>query len=195
VVECAVKLFLPEKRDDFRGVVKRFLYAWDGSCWQRQFLESIDIVDRAAEIGCEILLSGFCVQVQSDSVKQRIIDASFRPEAFRTIKRSLSGLFKDCFVVSWPKGDDFYEKAMRITAARYSDGSIYVPPEHYLDVADFAEIEGFEFSQAALDLAEEARLAVDRSIIVSPKRRSKKADDSHSVKDEIPKHLRDEFED
>lgn len=190
-----VRLFFAEKRDDFRGLVKKFLYSWEG-CWEREFAESVDIIDRAAEISNELLLAGFWIQVDNESIKDRIVSQSFVPEAFKTIKRCTKGVYKDCFVFNWPRSDDYYAEAMKLTAARYSDGSIYVPSEHFAEVEDFAEVNDFMMSEAAVSLAAEAKAAKEAAIIVNPKRKVKKTpkrDKNSSAT--IPAHLRDDFDD
>lgn len=188
-----VRLFFPEKRDDFREVVRRFRYGWEG-CWERKFSESVDIVDRAAEIANEILLGGFCIQIENEAVKDRVIARSFVPEAFKSIKRAMSGLYVGCFVINWPKTEDRYAEAMKLTAARYADGSVYVPSEHYLDIEDFAEINEFVMSEAAIELAAEAKAAREAAIIINPKRKTRKAPkkNERSNSNGIPAHLRDD---
>jgi hypothetical protein len=184
-----VRLFFPEKREDFRQLVRRFRYGWEG-CWERQFAESIDIVDRAAEIANEILLAGFCIQVEHELVKERVIARSFAPEAFKTIQRVTKGLYKDWFILQWPKAEDCYAEAMKITAAKYSDGAIYVPSEHFAEIEDFAEINEFVLSEGAIELAVEAKAARESAIIINPKRKASKKNERSS--NDIPPHLRDD---
>lgn len=196
VEEPWVRLFFPEKRDDFRELVKRFRYAWD-NCWERRFTKSVDILDRAAEIAAELLLAGFCVQVDNESVRSRAIAASYQPEPFKTIRRVTKGLYKDYFILEWPRADDCYGEAMKITAAKYSDGSVYVPSEHFLEIEDFAEINDFVLSEGAIALAAEAKAAKEAAIIVSPKRKAKKAPKTPKKNEcsNIPAHLRDDGDD
>ena len=196
IVGRCVRLFFPEKRDDFRDLVKRFRYGWDG-CWEREFPESIDIVDRAAEIANELLIGGFCIQVENEAVKDRVISRSFVPEAFKSIKRVTAGLYKDCFIINWPKAEDCYSEAMKLTAARYADGSVYVPSEHFAEIEDFAEINEFVLSDGAIELAAEAKAARESAIIIAPKRKTRKApkrNENHS-NNAIPAHLRDDADD
>lgn len=189
-----VKLFFPEKHDDFRELVKRFRYSWDG-CWERQFADSVDIIDRAAEIANELLLGGFCVQVENSTVKDRVIAQSFVPEAFKTIRRVTGGVRKDYFVIDWPRGEDCYSEAMKLTAAKYADGSVYVPCEHFAEIEDFAEINEFVMSEAAIKLASEAKAAREAAIIIAPKRKTRKAPKKNEHSSEIPTHLKDDTDD
>jgi hypothetical protein len=195
IIDRYVRLFFPEKRDDFRDLVKRLRYGWDG-CWERKFSESVDIVDRAAEIANEILLDGFYIQIEHEPVKDRVIARSFIPEAFKSIKRALSGLYKDCFVINWLKADDCYAEAMKLTAARYADGSVYVPSEHFAEIEDFAEINDFVLSEAAIELATEAKATRESAIIINPKRKTRKTPKKNErSSNEIPAHLRDDADD
>lgn len=190
-----IRLFFPEKRDDFRSVVKAFRYVWNG-CWEREFSASADIVDRAAEIANEIMLLGLCIQLECPDVQKRLLSNSFVPESFKTIKRSLSEPYKDWFVFDWPKSDDCYSEIMKLAAARYSNGSVHVPKEHFIEVQDFAEINDFTLSEGAIALASEAEIARDSAIIINPKRKSRKGKKKNELPDNaIPKHLRDDDDD
>lgn len=197
IVEQEVRLIFPEKRDDFAALVKRFKFVFPNGCWSRSFPVASDLIDRAAEIGNELLCEGFSIQVDSPQVQARILDRSFVPEPFRVIRRCVKGEFEGCFVLSWRKQDDLFSEAMKLTAARYSGGSVYVPSEHYLEVEDFAEINGFELSEAAISLAAESKLIRGSAVIVNPKRKTKKkapkVEDAKT--DEIPSHLRDDVDD
>lgn len=195
IVSDSVRLFFPEKRDDFRDLVNRFQYRWD-ACWERKFSASVDIVDRAAEIANEILLAGFCIQVEHEVVKDRVIARSFTPEAFKLIRQVVQGAYKDWFIINWPKAEDCYGEAMKLTAAKYSDGAVYVPSEHFAEVEDFAEINEFVLSQAAIELVAEAKEIRASAIIISPKRKTKKAPKKNErSSDGIPAHLRDDADD
>jgi hypothetical protein len=190
-----VRLFFPEKRDDFRTLVNRFRYRWEG-CWERQFAESVDIVDRAAEIANEILIAGFCIQLEDDKVKGRVVDQSFAPEAFKTVARVTQGVYQDYFVLQWPKAEDCYDEVMKLTAAKYSDGAVYVPREHFAEVEDFAEINEFVLSEGAIALCAETKTALESAIIINPKRKAKKAPKKNErSSNTIPAHLRDDADD
>ena len=197
IVGQEIRLIFPEKRDDFAALVKRFKFIFPNGCWSRVLPVSVDIVDRTAEIGNELLCEGFSIQVDCPQAQSRILNRSFQPEAFRVIKRCLKGEFAGYFAISWRKHEDFYEDAMKVSAARYSDNAVYVPSEQYLEIEDFAEIYDFELSEAAIELALEARLARESAVIVNPKRkRKKKVLKVESIEsDGIQAHLRDDGED
>jgi hypothetical protein len=193
-----VQLWFPEKRDDFRELVKRFRYTWDG-CWSRAFKEDADILDRAAEIGDELILSGFCVRLDREDARERLIAQSFIPEPFKLISQRTSGDWADHFVFEFPRDGDWYEEVMKITGAKYVDKSLYVPPENFEEVLDFAEINGFELSEGALGLVEQARAMRESAIILDRSRKQKK---SRAKKNgckpsevTVPAHLRDDSDD
>jgi hypothetical protein len=197
LVDREIRLVFPERRDDFAALVKRFKFVFPNGFWSRAIPQSLDIIDRVAEIGNELLCEGFSIQVDSPQVQSRVLDRSFVPESFRMIRRRLKGEFAGCFEISWRRQEDFYGAAMKITAARYSNNAVYVPSEHYLEVEDFAEIHDFELSEAAISLASEAKAIRESAVIVNPKRKSKKkaVKIENPVTDEIPSHLRDDVND
>jgi hypothetical protein len=193
-----IQLWFPEKRDDFRDLVKRFRYTWDG-CWSRTFREDADILDRAAEIGDELILAGFCVRLDLEDARERLIAQSFIPEPFKLISKRTSGDWVDHFVFGFPKEGDWYDEIMKITGVKYVDKSLYVPPENFEEVLDFAEINGFELSEGALVLVEQARSMRESAIILDRSRKQKK---SRAKKNgckpsevTVPAHLRDDSDD
>lgn len=197
IVGQEIQLIFPERRDDFAALVKRFRFIFPNGCWSRVIPKSADILDRAAEIGNELLCAGFSIQVDSSQVQSRVLDRSFVPEAFKIIKRAISGTYAGCFAIEWPKTADCYSEAMKITAARYADGTVYVPGEHFAEVEDFAELNDFWMSPAAQDLSTESKLLRESAVIITPKRKSKKKAEKVELPttDTIPTHLRDDFED
>lgn len=197
IVDREIRLIFPERRDDFATLVKQFKFIFPNGCWSRSIPKSVDIVDRAAEIGNELLCEGFSIQVDSPQVQSRILDRSFVPEAFKIIKRVIAGTYEGCFAIEWPRSEDCYSEAVKLTSARYSDGTVYVPGEHFAEVEDFAEINDFWISPAARDLYTESKLLRESAVIINPKRKSKKkaAKVELPITDTIPAHLRDDFDD
>jgi len=197
IADREIRLIFPERRDDFAALVKQFKFVFPNGCWSRAIVKSANIVDRAAEIGNELLCEGFSIQVDSPQVQSRILDRSFVPEAFKIIKRTISGTYAGCFAIEWPKSEDCYSEAVKLTSARYSDGTVYVPGEHFAEVEDFAEINDFWISTAARDLYAESKLLRESAIIINPKRKTKMkaAKVETPTIDTIPAHLRDDGDD
>lgn len=197
IVDREIRLIFPERRDEFAALVKQFKFVFPNGCWSRAIVKSANIVDRAAEIGNELLCEGFSIQVDSPQVQSRILDRSFVPEAFKIIKRTISGTYAGCFAIEWPKAADCYSEAMKLTASRYSDGTVYVPGDHFAEVEDFAKLNDFWMSPAAQELSAESELLRESAVIINPKRKSKKkaAKVELPITDTIPAHLRDDFDD
>jgi hypothetical protein len=191
-----VRLLLPEKRDDFRDLVKKFRYQWEGS-WCRQFSQSVDICDRAAEICNELLIAGFCIQVANDKVKDRIIAQSFTPEQFKLISKCVSGAYSGQFSFAYPKSesDRWYKEINKLNGCRYADGVLYVPSEQFEEVEDFAECNDFGFSEGALSLISKAKALKESAIIFTPTRKQRKKKNELTRTDSIPAHLRDDGDD
>lgn len=188
-----IPLLYPEKREDFRLLVKRYRYQWT-SCWQRRFEAKADVIDRAAEISNEILLLGLPVQIDSEAVRDRLLSSSFIPESFKRVMGYVADPYKDWFTFEYPKGEDRYSEIVKLTAAKYTDGLIVVPPEQFAEVEDFAEINGFEMTERALQIAAKAREIAESAIIFEPRRkiRKNKKRESNAGSDSIPAHLRDD---
>lgn len=153
-----VAVRFPEKRDDFREVVKGYGCLWESPRWERA-LDSLagDPADRAAELGHRLLAAGFCVVLPSATIQQMAISGSYAPECRRWILAATGGQYKDHFILRWRYSEDCYAAASRISGSRYVKPDVVVPPEHVEEVLDFAEIERFQLTEAAQALAEQAR--------------------------------------
>jgi hypothetical protein len=172
----------------------RFNYSWEDWCWQRSIKEGDDLCDRAAEVAHWLLLAGFCLQIEHTEIISRALDAKYQPESFRLIDASPIKPYKEWFEFHWPRSDDLYERVMKITAAKYVNGRCRVPSEHFAEVEDFAEQNGFEFTPAAQQLIQQARQLWEAALIIQPAKRPSKSKpynplDSDVV--QIPDHLRD----
>lgn len=195
VRKTQVQLLFPEKREDFRDCVKPMGYEWVNPYW----LKSVDTedlrVDRAAEIAHCLLLAGFCVQVESETVKAKAISASYEPEHYRKIAAGTQNPFDGWFRITWPRAEDLYDDVNRITAAKWSGGAMHVPPEMFREVQDFAELHDFWFTHEAEMLMAHAEQAWNQVQIVCPqehRKRQRRAKGKATVPDGIPDDLRDD---
>jgi hypothetical protein len=200
VDDGGVQVSLPEFNDDFRGIVKKFGYAWDRGfqCWVRVFAHKCDVVGRASEIATELLLGGFCVKSTNKSLTNRIVNEEYSPEVFNKVLRVTSAKYKDWFTFRWEKGEDWYKQIMQINLARYDNGSIYVPSSSAQEVEDFADMYEFEISEAAAALVAEAKTLAANALIpqtVENKTRKAPKKNERSNSNEIPTHLRDDADD
>lgn len=144
-----VRVFFPEKLEVFRQAVKNQCgYVWDSGMWSRKATEKT-ASDRMAEVAFRLLDAGFIVQVEYSEVAKKIAAGSFVAEALHLVKVVGSGVYKEWFTFSFPRGEEWYDEIMSLTAARYDSGMIVVPPEHYAELEDFAEQNEFKFSESA----------------------------------------------
>lgn len=185
-----IKLLFPEKRDDFRTVVKlAHHYSWSAPYWVRSFSEEV-ICDRAAEIADALLKAGFMVQSEYQGVTDAVISGSFSPESLRLIKVRTKGACQDWFVIEWPRSEDYWDEANLITGAKYIDKSLLVPPEIYEEVEDFAESYDFSFTPTARQVLEQYKAIVSMGFVPSKAGRKKqrasiKKENSNSIPESL----------
>lgn len=188
-----IRVLFPEKLEGFRSVVKLLRYEWDRPFWMRRFKQEHVICDRAAELCYRILEIGIPVQIDYTGVRDKVVSGKFQIEPMRLIKVVTTGAYEGWFSFNWPKGEDYYPKAMSITAARYSDGRVIAPPEHFVEVEDFAETEGFSFSESARIALQESKKQQEIELLIDvrpiKKRHSKK---KRRASAGIPDHLKDD---
>lgn len=159
----------PEKRDDFRSLVKSMDCQWNQPYWQREIgALAGDPADRLVETGHKLLTAGFVVAVETEEIRQAITVGQFAPEIRRWVLVVKSGEHVNWFALKWSRADDLYDRAMRLTGARYSSPYVIVPPEHYDEVEDFAEVHKMELSAAALTLVNKVKLLMSLAVVFSP---------------------------
>lgn len=162
-----VRVYFPEKHDEFREVIKASEYQWKQPYWERTYTDQLgDIAHRAAETCHRLLAAGFCVAPPTPEIREMSITASYNPEPRRMILTRASEKSGSLFVIWWSRSEDCYNVAKTITGARYKKPSIVVPPEHVEEVVDFAQEHGFSFSPDAQALVEEARAMLHNALIV-----------------------------
>jgi hypothetical protein len=188
-----IRVLFPEKLEEFRSVVKSLRYEWVNPYWARQFKQENVVCDRAAELCYRILELGIPIQIDYTGVRDKVISGKFQVESMHLIKAVTAGVYKGWFSFDWPKGEDYYTKAMSITAAKYSDGRVIAPPERFLEIEDFAETEGFSFSEAARMALEESKKLQEIELLIDVrpinKRHKKRAKNATAA---VPNHLKDD---
>jgi len=191
-----IQILFPEKRDDFRTVMHQFGYSWVEWCWQKKVDASV-VCDRASEIAHNLLLRGFVVQVYHSEIRDKAATGVFEPEAFRIVKVSTSALYAGWFVFEYPRSDDLYDELMGLTAAKYINKRVTVPPENFAEVEDFAEHNDFQFSAKAREALENARSLWETALLILPakKKRKKSADNPlNNLEVTIPDALKDDLD-
>lgn len=169
-MESAVEISFPEKRDDFRELVKEKLHMkWKDGCWKRSLsTKNGTPEDRAAEAGHLLLAAGFPIRIFDAGIREKAINGTYDPECTRWVMvRKEDADHGGWFAIVWGRDEDFYGAAKKIRGARYSRPHVVVPPEQFEEVLDFAKMYGFKVSSWAQETAETARIARDAALTVS----------------------------
>jgi hypothetical protein len=172
-----VTIAFPEKRDDFRELVKRKLdYHWQRGQWLREFApNNTDLIpDFAAETGCALLASGFPIRVIDDGIRQAIIGGTFKALPTRWLRARTDGPFAGWFSLTWKRPDDLYAAALRLHGARYDSPNVVIPATSADEVLDFAERYQFAVSVGAQRIVTEQQalqagvLHIPRPVLTDP---------------------------
>lgn len=167
-----VRALFPEKREDFKAVVKSLGYEWSNPYWERAVPTEV-LTDRSAELGHKLLLTGFCVQVHNATIKEKVIAANYEPEHYRRIGVGDHTPWVGWFQIRWPRSEDLFDHAAKITCSKWSSGAMYVPIEGFREVQDFAEMHSFWLSQEAIALMEKATQAWEDALLICPEQHLK----------------------
>lgn len=171
----AIEVYFPEKREDFRNLIKEQLYEWSGTCWRRELPDSAGTLqDRSAEIGNILLASGYITRIYDVHVREMAINGTYEPEHTRWIKRRMNGEYERWFAIWWREDDGkIYNAARRLPRSKWSKPSVVVPPEMYEEVLDFAERYGFRLNDKAQETADMSRATKEATLtakVTKPKR-------------------------
>lgn len=197
-----ISVRFPERREDFRELVRfKLHYKSNGTVWHRKIgFRAGSPEERAVELGHRLLTAGFIVRIFDPALRRRAVAGEYEPECRRWVTKIVSGPHAGWFCLEWPRPDNLYDAAKRISGSRYSKPHVIVPPEQFAEVLDFAEIYSFELSTGAQEIVESARQARDAALIAQPaekKTRSPKRGRKQPGKLEIPAEVTvpDEFKD
>lgn len=164
-LEKEVEINFPEKRDDFRKLVKDMGYRWDNGCWRRKlYAKNGTPQDRAAEAGHRLLGAGFVIRIYDESIRNKAITGDYEPECTCWVQKRTEGKYDGWLAINWGHDEDFYSVAKRLPGARWSKPSMVVPPENFEEVLDFAQMYGFKVSEAAQGVIEAARYAKEATL-------------------------------
>jgi hypothetical protein len=192
-----VELLFPEKREDFRQLVKfTHYFAWDDAKWSRR-----GTADKAVEMGVAILALGIPVRINDRTIRERVAAGDQIRENTKKITKATAGIRSGWFVIGWKKSDgDYYAKAKRIPGSKWENGKMVAPADAADTIADFAKVEGFELSPGAIGLIENVRAirAAATKVSVSAPAQPEPAERLPSpTKLEVPENVEvaDEFRD
>lgn len=181
VLENAIEVHFPERREDFRELVRFKLgYTWTETRWRRDLkITNGTVTDRAVELGNSLLAAGFCVRIFDEGIRLRAISGEFEHECKRWVYRYTGEKYTGWFALRWPRGEDFFKVAKRLPGSRWNKPYVVVPPEQFEQVLDFAEMYEFRLTSHAQAVVEEARRLKETTLtaeIVAPKKsKSRKA--------------------
>jgi hypothetical protein len=191
---------LPERNEEFRLLLRDLRFSWKGGCWQRKTNELIGSPqNRAAELGIKLLAAGFPIRIYNEDLHKQILSGQFEPECDRWILQH-----KDGFRIWWDrKTEDFYDEAKKLPGSRWlsEKRSVYIPPESFRELQDFADRYKFRFTVNAQAQMEEAKKAFEAAMVadvsipeqdVLPQPSSRPTLDPNDVGGEINENLRDE---
>ncbi|MFZ3132735.1 MAG: hypothetical protein WA125_16940 [Desulfosporosinus sp.] len=202
ILEDILEIRFPERRDDFRELVKSELkMVWSDYAWKRRInFKNGTIEDRAAEAGNRLLHNGFPIRIFDAELREKAINANYKPECTRWIMARSEGKYEGWLMISWSRDEDLYRRAKAITGAKYDKPNVVVSPEHFAEVLDFAEMYKFEISDGARGVVANAKEIRDNSIITSvaePKKKDRANVTSTPSVLEIPTavDIADEFRD
>ncbi len=165
--ESSFEIVFPEKRDDFRDLVKgRLKMHWSDGKWARGLgILNGTPADRAAEAGHRLLAAGFPVRIFDDKIRQMVVTGAYNPECSRWISRRAKGDYTGWLSVGWGNDDDFYKAARKLPGSRWDKPGVVVPPENYEEVLDFANKYGFQVSPGAQEVIKAAKEIRQRALI------------------------------
>lgn len=166
--EREISVYLPERYGVFRDVVKGLDYEWKDGRWRRSIgATSGSIADRAAELGNRLLTAGFPVRIYDAEIRERAVNGKYKPECRRWILVRKQGVkYAGWLAIWWDRREgDYYTAAHGIAGARWSKPSVVVPPENYEEVLDFAQMYGFQVSEAAERAIEAAQAMKARTLV------------------------------
>ncbi len=173
ILEDAVEIHFPEKREDFRELVRfKLNYTWTDTCWKRR-IKPINgtPAERAAEAGNALLAAGFPIRIFDEKARTAAINADFPPEKTRWIMGKTAGEYTGWLVISWKeKNDSLYKAARNLPGSRWHRPDVVVPAEQFDQVLDFSEIHGFSISEYAMGLIETARATRDAALVATPEK-------------------------
>lgn len=167
-LENAIEVYFPERRDDFREVVKGLKFKWSGSAWRREIVpKNGTLADRAAETGHRLLAAGFPVRIFDDGVRKKAISGAYEHECTRWVQLRTGEKYQGWLAISWDHGDDFYGAAKKLPGAHWSKPSVVVPVENFDEVLDFAKMYGFQVSDLTQEAIDQARCTRDATLTVN----------------------------
>jgi hypothetical protein len=166
--EQSISVLFPEKREDFRQLIKKRGFTWQGDRWKR-WLDNTQgtPADRAAEIGHILLGHGYIVRQYNADIREAMIAGRFETEQTRWITLYTSGKESGRLCIKWSRDEDYYRAAKRLPTARYVKPHLSVAVEQFEQALDFAEVNNFSITAAAQAAIDEARRIKQQALVAA----------------------------
>jgi len=158
--ESAIVIRFPEKRDDFRAIVKSMGFYWDKDSWKKLITyRTGSYLDRAAEAGHKLMQAGFNVKIDDKVISILARYGQYEKEHTRWIAVRREGIYAGRFAIHWRERNSvLYDAARRLSGACWSKPDVVVPPYQYREVLGFAEIYSFRLTPEALSLCKYGKI-------------------------------------
>lgn len=179
----------PERDEDLRALLKAQRFEWDAASgsWVRPLgRKTGSPSDRVAELAASLLKARFIVAVDNARLVEMVLHGSWIPEQKRWVE--LVTRTGD-LLLRWEHGaDEVWQATQHLKGARWDtalQGSL-IHPNRHVDLRDFAERHGFQFTEAAEAALQQAAecerrqlLALDVPAPLQPRRkpRAKKGEE------------------
>lgn len=190
--EQSVSVLFTEKRDDFRGLIKKYGFTWQNDRWKR-YLDNTQgtPAERAAEIGHIMLGHGYIVRQYQADIRDAMVTGRFETEQTRWIALYTSDKESGRLCIKWSRDEDYYKAAKRIPTARYVKPHLSIAVEQFEQVLDFAEVNNFSITAAAQSAMDEAKRIKQQALVAAVELPEpvKGGDDGKPVKLETPDHV------
>lgn len=161
-----LRVFFPEKRDDFKEAIKYLQYRWERDAWYRKGVSAEKMADRGAETIRDLLAEGFCVSCPAEWA-EIVQGGNVESEPRRKVWAELENRR---FVLHWMYGEDCEAAVKKLKGTRW-DGNywrtVHIHAELYESVLDFAEQHGFFVDQSAHDLIAEVEAELSGAVVLN----------------------------
>lgn len=184
IVGSLLCLTFREQNEAFRQLARELRFRWNETEFRRErkiTAQTGSVDDRLTEAAYKLLTAGFIVSVPEGTDAERITAGDYADEHTRWVMSRTSGKYAGWFAIQWAYGEELYFKAKALPGARYSKPMVVVPQEYFEEVADFAGLYDFRFSDGAEKLMTEAREKRLQMVRVELKpRKAKQPVDGHA---------------
>jgi len=185
------------KDDKFKEIIKSKDFCWDWSNYTWELIinsKNGTIEDRIIEAGNKLLNAGFPVKFDSIELKNKAIKGEYKEEITKWIVLLENGRLGIWFKF---RNDTLYKTAKTIKSSKWESPYISVKIEHFEEVLDYAELNGFTVKENAMKTIEKFRESIEKIETVNPETKNtsnkevNKLEEILNSKDDILDDLKD----